>query len=329
VRLRQVALVWGLLLSSTALADGGGAAATNAWHERGRKIFNFRCYFCHGYSGNARTLAAVYLSPKPRDFTSLTLASLSRESMLQTVREGRAGTAMQGFRSILGEEDIAAVTDFVRLEFMASKRPNTRYHTPENGWPDHERYRAAYPFVLGEVAADAPAPSLSAEQAAGRRLYLETCISCHDQPLAAQRGATWEARPISFPRNQYTPGSQPSRAEIDTMASASPYLKHERAPQLSDLTALERRGEALFQQNCAFCHGADGSGKNWIGSYLEPHARNLARPGFLTGLTPEGLGRVIAEGLPGTSMPAWKSVLEPAEREAVVAYVFRAFSGAQ
>ena len=24
----------------------------------GRAIYNFRCYFCHGYSGNARTVAA-------------------------------------------------------------------------------------------------------------------------------------------------------------------------------------------------------------------------------------------------------------------------------
>ena len=33
-------------------------------HERGRAIYNFRCYFCHGYSGDARTLAATYLQSR-------------------------------------------------------------------------------------------------------------------------------------------------------------------------------------------------------------------------------------------------------------------------
>ena len=33
------------------------AAADPAENEHGRAVYNFRCYFCHGYSGNARTLA--------------------------------------------------------------------------------------------------------------------------------------------------------------------------------------------------------------------------------------------------------------------------------
>ena len=38
-------------------------AAASDSHETGRAIYNFRCYFCHGYSGDAQTLAARYLSP--------------------------------------------------------------------------------------------------------------------------------------------------------------------------------------------------------------------------------------------------------------------------
>jgi mono/diheme cytochrome c family protein len=37
------------------------------------------------------------------------------------------------------------------------------------------------------------------------------------------------------------------------------------------------------------------------------------------------LATVIRDGLEGTSMPAWKHVLGPAEVEAIVAYVQRAF----
>lgn len=304
-------------------ALGGGRETAGAYHEQGRKIYNFRCYYCHGYSGDARTLASSYLTPKPRDFTSLAANQVSRDAMLQTVRSGRPGTAMKSFSGILTPQDIEAVTDFVRSEFMDARSPNTHYHTTENGWANHDRYKAAFPFVRGEIPLDAPNKDLSPEQEAGRQLYRSSCITCHDQPNTAGQSAIWESRPLSYPRNNYPYGStvQP----LDAMNSASPYLKHERAPRLSNLTSVEKRGEALFQNNCSFCHGADGTGRNWIGSYLEPHARDLTQKGLLVGLTRNGLREIILNGLPGTSMPAWKSVLTRQEVEALMAYVYRAF----
>jgi cytochrome c oxidase cbb3-type subunit 3 len=127
----------------------------------GRKVWNGSCYFCHGYSGDARTVAADVLDPKPADFTSAAAAHLTRDDMLRAVREGRPGTAMQGFANRLSPEEIAAATDFVREEFMTKKSENTRYHTPENGWPAHERYRAAFPFARGELTHAAAPESLT------------------------------------------------------------------------------------------------------------------------------------------------------------------------
>ncbi|OYU65537.1 MAG: hypothetical protein CFE45_44170, partial [Burkholderiales bacterium PBB5] len=40
-------------------------------------------------------------------------------------------------------------------------------------------------------------------------------------------------------------------------------------------------------------------------------------------LPPERLRQTLLDGLPGTSMPAWRAVLKPAELDAVVAYVTR------
>ena len=151
------------------LACASGAADR---HEIGRGIYNFRCYFCHGYSGDARTLAATYLSPPPRDFTRSTPESLTREAMLRAVTDGRAGTAMKGFAGILKPDEIAAVVDFVREEFIRRKAPNTRYHTAENGWADHQRHRAAFPFATGEIALDTPFERLTPEQQHGKRLFL-------------------------------------------------------------------------------------------------------------------------------------------------------------
>ena len=48
----------------------------------GRALYDRHCYFCHGYSGDARTAAAAALEPPPRDFTA---GMLPRERMLEAV----------------------------------------------------------------------------------------------------------------------------------------------------------------------------------------------------------------------------------------------------
>jgi len=305
-----------------AASPRAAAAVPAATVELGRKIYNFRCYFCHGYSGDAKTLAATYLDPKPRDFTTTTPEQLPREAMLKAIRDGHEGTAMKGFADILTPEEIAAVADFVRHEFMIRRLPNTRYHTKENGWPDHERHAAAFPFATGRITLDTPVDALTPEQRAGRRLFMSTCVSCHDRSRVQDEGVPWDSRPLSFPRNGFVPGDT---GPIDGVASATPYHIHDKPPAIKGLTAQEKRGETLFQQNCAFCHGGDGTGKNWIGAFLEPHPRDLTNPDFMRHITRARLAEAIREGLPGTSMPAWKSVMTDADIEAIVSYISRAF----
>lgn len=296
--------------------------AASPTHELGRSVYNFRCYFCHGYSGDAKTLASTYLSPQPRNFAATQPEQLSRERMLTVIKDGSPGTAMRGFNGILSDIEMAAVADFVRQEFLHAKAPNTYYHTPENGWPDHQRYRAAYPFATGAIAIDTRPEQLTPEQLEGRRLYMGTCVSCHDRSKTNEAGAPWESRPLSYPRNGFVPGvGQP----VDTVSGASPYQLHDKKPELANLSAQQAHGETLFQDNCSFCHAADGTGRNWIGSFLEPHPRDLTAPAFMSSMTPGRLAGVIRNGLPDTSMPAWKSVLTEDEIQAVIAYIGRAF----
>jgi cytochrome c oxidase cbb3-type subunit 3 len=119
----------------------------------------------------------------------------------------------------------------------------------------------------------------------------------------------------------FEPG-QPNTPPVDAVSSASVYAKHEVVPRVVGLNAQQRRGEALFQANCAFCHGGDGTGKNWIGQFMEPKARDLTAYSAQA-MPPQRLRQVIREGLPGSSMPAWQAVLKPAEIDAVGAYVER------
>ena len=226
-------------------ADAGNDSAR---HEAGRKVYNFRCYFCHGYSGDAKTLAATYLTPKPRDFTKDVEQSIGREQMIAAVRDGKPGTAMKGFKGIISESDIEKVVDFVRLEFIRNKAVNTRYHTPENGWPNHERNRLAFPFATGQIPLDRSWEVLSPSEQKGKRLFLTTCISCHDHARTEDPGPVWGGRPLSYPRNHFDPGdfSAPPPTRADAIASASPYALHDVVPKVSGLSPTEKRGETLF-----------------------------------------------------------------------------------
>lgn len=316
MRLLALAAVLAALTSPT-----GASGAADPVAE-GRAIYNFRCYFCHGYSGNARTVAASFLTPPPADFTKASATSLPEAGIVATLQAGRPGTAMKSFSSTLTDAEIRAVARFVFDEFVVRRSANTHYHTAANGWPDHERYAIAFPFATGAIPLSQAWETLSAEQARGKRLFLESCVTCHDRGAPPDQETTWEARPLSYPRNNFSFTVPP---KVDATSSASPYALHDIPPKLKRLTKTERKGEKLFQVNCAFCHAADGTGKNWIGSFLEPHPRNLRDADFMARITRQHFVNVVREGLPNTSMPAWKNVLSPQEIEAVADYVNRAF----
>ncbi|MBF0135896.1 MAG: c-type cytochrome [Magnetococcales bacterium] len=292
-------------------------------HEAGRKIYNFRCYFCHGYSGDARTLAATYLDPKPRNFIATPPETLPFERMVQIITHGRPGTAMAGFQSILTPVEILLVAQFVHQEFLLDRATNTRYHTPENGWERHERYQAAFPFATGRLPIDADDGELTPEQIQGKRLFLATCITCHDRAAVREDGPVWEPRAVSYPRGGYSHRAPPP--PLDAVAQATPYAKHDIPPHFPELTPRERQGEKLYQDNCAFCHAADGTGQNWIGTFLEPHPRNLTNPDFMATMTRTRLAETIRHGLPDTSMPAWNAVLDESAIQAIVDYISKAF----
>lgn len=310
------------LLALATGAVAAGASTPEPPLAAGRKVYNFRCYYCHGYSGDGRTLAATFLQPPPADFTRADRATLTVAAIEDVLRRGRPGTAMKSFAQVIGEDEIRAVARFVVDEFVVRKAENTRYHTAENGWPDHDRYRHAFPFARGNIPLSQAAETLTPEQAAGRRLYLNSCVSCHDRGAAVADDTAWDARPLSYPRNNFSLANPPA---VDAMTSATPYARHDRVPKIRGLSHAERRGERIFQANCAFCHGADGSGKNWIGQFLEPHPRNLRDPVFMATMTRERLAAAIRDGLPGTSMPAWKSVLAESDTRNLIDYIARAF----
>jgi len=310
-----------LLILPLSLLTGAAVAADL---QVGKKAYDYFCYQCHAYAGTGQTLAARYLQPPPRDFTSADPGVLTRERMLTAVTSGRDGTAMESFSRVLDEAQRDAVVDYIRAEFMSGNPAPGRYHTPENGWADHEvKYGPAYPFANGEIATDTPVEQLDDNQRIGLELFRTSCVSCHDKAKVNDEGVIWRARSSSYPRRHYDHRLGPWDAET----SATPYQRHDMPPDVNGRSELVQSGQQVFLDNCAFCHGADGTGKNWIGSFMEPPAADLTAPRYAA-WAPETLRAAIMSGKPGSTMPAWRGLLDENQLAHLLAYLDEVVIGA-
>lgn len=88
-------------------------------------------------------------------------------------------------------------------------------------------------------------------------------------------------------------------AYLRSLDRSSPLAVHEQ-----EVEGDAERGALLFQERCASCHGESGKGKT---------ALTLNNPTFQTTASAGFIRYAIEHGRPGTPMPAFASVLPPAE----------------
>ncbi len=88
------------------------------------------------------------------------------------------------------------------------------------------------------------------------------------------------------------------------------------------------RGEEVYAQWCASCHGVEGAGDGIASEYMIPRPRDFTLGLFqirTTGSgelpTDEDILAIINDGMPGTTMPGWEEELPEDDREALVAYI--------
>src|SRR5437868_6671027 len=101
-------LLYALLALMAAEAFASPFVQTIARQEiivHGKKAYERRCAGCHGVNGDGKGDAAIFLNPKPRDFSSgmfkfrsSALGTLpSDQDLMSTISKGVAGTSMPGF----------------------------------------------------------------------------------------------------------------------------------------------------------------------------------------------------------------------------------------
>lgn len=109
------------------------------------------------------------------------------------------------------------------------------------------------------------------------------------------------------------------------------------APASGQEPGSVEHGESLYRSWCMECHGEDGTGDGPAAHRMLPRPRDFTRARYQVRTTGSGelpteadLMRVLEEGLPGTTMPAWPN-LSRDDRRDLVAYLeslSRFFEGA-
>ena len=254
------------------------------------------------------------LEPRPRDFTDG--PALSTSEIEKTLLRGRPGTAMQSFETVLTQQQREDVAGYVVAAFGACGRADVRYHTPENGWPDHQtRYRDAVPFATGAQALDTDPRLFTTAQREGLAMFRESCITCHV-------GRRLQSTAIGL----FPPLTSPiTEDRADDAAEYNVPTVHDFAPRIDDLSVEQAEGARLWSLACAECHAEDGSGMNWIGKFLQPPPPDFRDPEILSEYTPQRFADATLWPPAGTSMPSFRGVLSEHDVLMIAEYVFRAF----
>lgn len=80
------------------------------------------------------------------------------------------------------------------------------------------------------------------------------------------------------------------------------------------------KGKSIYQSKCVTCHGPEGKGDGPIGKALKPPAGDFSSAESKKKSSDE-LQDIIENGKPKTAMMAWKTQLNEAEIQDVLAYV--------
>jgi mono/diheme cytochrome c family protein len=82
--------------------------------EEGQRLYKQNCITCHGAEGRGDGVAADKLDPKPADLTSAQTQGKKDAELLETIKFGRPGTAMQSWMNELDEREMQNVLAYLR-----------------------------------------------------------------------------------------------------------------------------------------------------------------------------------------------------------------------
>ena len=85
----------------------------------GENFYQSNCFACHGRKGDGKGPRSHFNTPRPRDFTSPeSKLFLNRPRLFQSIAKGKRGTVMPAWGTVLTDEQIANVAEYVFQTFV-------------------------------------------------------------------------------------------------------------------------------------------------------------------------------------------------------------------
>lgn len=285
---------------------------------RGRQLFfKYNCYGCHRIEG----LSDGTLGPE--------LTEVGRKWKLDYLWESIVDPRANAATSFMPQFAMPAADVRDLVVFLKSRRGINYTET------SLERYRARLGTAkrADDEASDAAAatPDAALVERGRQAIADRACTACHK--LGGQDGGIapdlsfeglskdrpWLMGHFRNPRSLVPDSIMPAfRFPAGEFTAMSAYL--------STLTTPPPAAppDQTFAALCSRCHGENGNGKGRIALYLDPAPRDLTKVAFMNSKPRERFLLSIADGVPGTSMPAWRRILDEQRIDQVLGYVEKA-----
>ena len=343
-----------LLGALTVLAVLPASAATP--ETQPAKMYAEHCSVCHGDKGDGKTHARQGLRPPPRDFTTgEARRQLSREYMITVVKDGKPGTAMVGWGTLLSDEQIEALVEYIRERFMPAS-PEAEAGTSPGGqiyaktcsvwhgedgagalWGKTSLHPPPVNFTAADRHQELPRERMIASVTYGRPGTAMTAF-------ASQLSATEIEAVVDYIRDAFMKdgetGAPPAASSVQAAATVGMAVLHGKGQYSDDsqpagaradlplphaLSGDAAAGKSYYLMNCTACHGEDGDGNGPRAYFIFPKPRNFLHPASRARLDRPTLFTAIRQGVAGREMPAWSKVLTDQQIADVTEYVFQTF----
>ena len=306
--------------SDTAEQLGQGVALIQA-----RKLYLSACADCHGARGHGTDKAVI-------DFADAqVLVELTREKVLATLAEGHATSGDVE----LGEAERAAVTAYLR-NYLMLPAPDA---DTEIGRAIYARSCSVCHGDRGDAASWAknslaPPPAdfttHGLDQLARQEMIDAVAFGRDGTAMvgfATQLSRAEIAATVDFIRAAFMPekSSKGAHDHGHRHDDGDGHDDHASAGFPDGVDGDPAWGKAFYNANCAECHGKDGDGVGPRAYFMIIKPANFLSRESRAKLTRPVLFQHVAEGIVGTTMPAWNKVLTDKQIASVSEYVFQAF----
>ncbi len=313
-------------------------------------IYHNYCSVCHGDKGDGQSRAQRSLNPPPRNFTTPEAANeLTRKKMIEVVTHGKPDTAMAAWKTQLSPQEIEAVVDYIRRNFMlaaadpgaeAGRTIYARTCSVCHGDKGNGQTWAA--ANMSKPPRDFTAPQTIATLTRAKMIAAVT----HGRPdtampgFASQLPAKDIEAVVDYIRTAFMQPASSTAGISGTYAHGLPGVREQKAEAKPEparaainmqaampkgLAGNYDKGEGFYKNNCATCHGELGDGRGPRAYFINPKPRNFLHAASKSELNRPALFKRISEGVLGTEMPAWNKVLNDQQIADVTEYVYRKF----